>query len=165
MALVACKECGAKVSTSAKACQACGAPPPKRTSLLAWFMVAVLVLVAIKTCASLASGGAAPKVAAKSPAQLAEEARRDKEARLVLAGARWLKDSMKKPESFELLSAGLADGKTACYEYKARNSFNDVKKEIRVIGDAVNSNRAQDWNKFCAGRPFTDYTYVRQLLD
>ncbi|HWT21663.1 MAG TPA: zinc-ribbon domain-containing protein [Variovorax sp.] len=31
MALVKCKECGAQVSSSAKSCPSCGAPPPKST--------------------------------------------------------------------------------------------------------------------------------------
>lgn len=45
MALVTCKECGAKVSNSAKACPACGAPPPKRTSTFTWIVAAFLVFI------------------------------------------------------------------------------------------------------------------------
>lgn len=43
MALVKCKECGEDVSTSAKACPKCGAPPPKGTSLGAWFVLFLII--------------------------------------------------------------------------------------------------------------------------
>jgi len=45
MALVTCKECGAQVSNSAKACPACGAPPPKRTSTFTWIVAGFLVFM------------------------------------------------------------------------------------------------------------------------
>lgn len=42
MALIKCKECGGKVSTKAKTCPSCGAKPPKKTSIVTW---AVLILI------------------------------------------------------------------------------------------------------------------------
>lgn len=42
MALVKCKECGGKVSTKAKTCPNCGAKLPKKTSIVTW---AVLMLI------------------------------------------------------------------------------------------------------------------------
>lgn len=46
MALVKCKECGSEVSTKAKKCPSCGAKAPKKTSLVTWFVLAVIVFVA-----------------------------------------------------------------------------------------------------------------------
>lgn len=36
MAVKKCKECGEKVSTTAKKCPHCGAKPPKKSSPLLW---------------------------------------------------------------------------------------------------------------------------------
>jgi hypothetical protein len=46
VALVKCKECGEKVSTKAKTCPKCGAKPPKKTSIVTWGVLA-LILFAI----------------------------------------------------------------------------------------------------------------------
>ena len=50
MALVKCRECGNLVSTQAKACQTCGAKPKARTSMITWFVLAVIVFLALKSC-------------------------------------------------------------------------------------------------------------------
>lgn len=46
MALVKCKECGAKVSNKAKSCPSCGAAVPKSTSAFTW-LVLVLIVVGV----------------------------------------------------------------------------------------------------------------------
>lgn len=96
----------------------------------------------------------------RTPAQI----KADKEINIVLAGARWLKESMKKPETFELINATMIDGKVICYEYRARNSFNDRRTERYVITDDVSSSKAKDWNRLCAGKSGTDYTHVRAVM-
>ncbi len=88
----------------------------------------------------------------------------DRDLNIVLAGARWLKESMKKPETFELLRATMIDSKVICYEYRARNSFNDRTAGNYVISDSVSSNKPKDWNKLCAGKSGTDYTHVRAVM-
>lgn len=98
------------------------------------------------------------------PERTAAQLKADKDINIVLAGARWLKESMKKPESFELVSATMIDGKVICYEYRARNSFNDRRTEHYVISDNVSSSKAKDWNKLCAGKSGTDYTHVRAVM-
>lgn len=50
MAITKCKECGANVSTSAKACPSCGAPV-KRTFGFGSFFAAATVMVMVVTCA------------------------------------------------------------------------------------------------------------------
>ncbi|WP_298829360.1 hypothetical protein [uncultured Piscinibacter sp.] len=83
---------------------------------------------------------------------------------IVLAGARRLKSAMKKPETFELTRAIMIDGKVICYEYVARNSFNDRAPGHYVVSDTVSSDKASDWNKLCAGKSGDDYTHVRVML-
>ncbi|WP_135475265.1 zinc ribbon domain-containing protein [Pseudoalteromonas sp. KS88] len=43
MALIKCKECGAEVSSKAKTCPKCGAKPAKKTSLITWFVLILIV--------------------------------------------------------------------------------------------------------------------------
>lgn len=169
MALIKCKECGSQVSSSARACPSCGHATPKRTSPITWFFGLIMVLAFGGTIfrsnnpsADKQNGAAqtAPAPVTQSP----EKTRADKEARTVLAGARALRDAMKKPETFELASAVMIDGATICYEYRARNSFNDRTTERYVVSDTVSSRKAADWKKLCAGRSGTDYSHVRAVL-
>lgn len=45
MALVKCKECGNQVSVKAKACPSCGAVPPKKTSVVTWAVLGMIVMI------------------------------------------------------------------------------------------------------------------------
>lgn len=45
MALVKCKECGGSVSNKAKNCPNCGAKAPKKTSVVTWLVLALMVFV------------------------------------------------------------------------------------------------------------------------
>ena len=47
MAIKPCKECGAPVSDKAESCPMCGAKQKKKTSMLAWFGLVLLVLAGI----------------------------------------------------------------------------------------------------------------------
>jgi ribosomal protein L40E len=169
VALTTCKECTAPISTKATACPKCGAPQPKRPDYAAaWVIGGTLAALFVLNTAGIGvdkPAPPAPKPAAPSPEQVAATAKGDREINTVLAGARWLKESMKKPETFELLSASMIDGKVICYEYRARNSFNDRTRGVRVISDTVNSEKASDWNRLCAGKAGTDYSSVRSVLD
>ena len=131
------------------------------------FVVGLGSLIALWTSDSSSSGAPpSPPVAhstsapPRSPAQL----QADREIRTVLAGAQRLRDAMKKPESFELLSATMIDGKVICYEYRARNSLNDRRTERYVVSDTVSSSSAADWNRLCAGKSGTDYSSVRSVM-
>ena len=52
MALLSCSECGRKVSSRAKACQSCGAPPPRVSHMLIGY--AVLIVIAFSLIGSCA---------------------------------------------------------------------------------------------------------------
>lgn len=164
MALMKCKECGGSVSSEAKACPGCGAKPPKAPMSRLQLMFVGAIVIAIGASV-VAPSKPAPPAEVVSPEQAANRARAkelaDREMNLVLAGARRLKEAMKKPETFELISATMMDGKVICYEYRARNSLNDRRTEQYVLGDKFSSNKVADWNKHCAGKSGTDYSSVR----
>lgn len=165
MALKPCKECGTQISTKAEACPKCGAKQPKPTSIATYIIGAFFILVVINIVRTkFEVDEAAAAAPAKTPAQLAETARKDREINVVLAGAMRLKASMKKPEAFQLKSAMMIGGKTICYEYIGRNSFNDQTAEYYVISDTVSSGEAKDWNRLCAGKTGDDYSSVRAVL-
>src|SRR3990172_1742547 len=49
MSLIKCKDCGREMSSEAKACPQCGAPPPKRTSPFS-VALAILVTIVVVSC-------------------------------------------------------------------------------------------------------------------
>ena len=51
MSIKPCKECGGPVSDKAESCPQCGAKQKKKTSILAWVGLVLLVLYGIGTCA------------------------------------------------------------------------------------------------------------------
>lgn len=68
MALLKCHECGATVSTEAKACQSCGAPPRKPMSPIVKYGGGFLVVtVGLGVVASFFIPNDAPKAAAPQP--------------------------------------------------------------------------------------------------
>ena len=161
MALIACAECQAQISTDAKACPQCGAKPSGGMSAIS---AALILLVIAGVLASLGDHEEKPPAPVKTEAQKLADATREREFQTVVAGAKWIKGTMKKPESFELLSAIMIDGKVICYEYKARNSWNDVAAGYRVITDDLNSGEPGAWNKHCANKSGTDYSSARVAL-
>lgn len=161
MALTPCTECKAEISTDAETCPRCGAKQTGQTTVFG----AAFAIVALAAGLSMCTSQDRPPPAPKSAAEIAESARREKEFQTVLAGAKWLKDSMKKPETFELLDASMIDGAVICYQYKARNSWNDQSTGYHVITDTVNSGEAAAWNKHCAHKSGTDYTHARAALN
>lgn len=164
MALRPCKECGDKISTEAEACPRCGAKQPKPTSRWTILIGGLFAIFVAKSVFTRADAPSAPPPPEPTAEQKAATAKGDREINIVLNGANWLKSSMKKPETFKLLKAGMIDGKVICYEYQARNSFNDVTTGRHVISDTVNSGSDEAWNKFCAGKSATDYTSVRAVM-
>lgn len=159
MSLVKCEECGAEVSTEAKACPACGAPPPKGTSTSTIVLGGILVLM-VGSCIFRdgGEGGTAP-----TP-PVVDEAK-ERNFRTVVAGARWIKSNMKNPKSFELVSAMMVDGgKTVCFQYRGTNSFNATVLNYRVITDTLNSGASKDWNAHCAGKTGEDFSYARHAI-
>lgn len=160
MALNPCKECAAKISDEAKTCPQCGAKQPQGVTLLG----AVVVLLIFGFFLKAVFEGEAPVRAAQTPEQRVETTRRDKENTMVFLAVKSLKESMKKPETFELIDATMIDGAVICLQYKGRNSWNDVRTSFYVITDTVSSGEPQAWTAHCAGKHGDNYTAVRALL-
>lgn len=82
MALVKCRECGAKISTEAKVCPQCGVAKPDRTSVGTWLAIIIGVMVAYSLGSAALEKSAKEKadVATAAAAANAAAVRRSKEA-------------------------------------------------------------------------------------
>ncbi len=165
MALVKCKECGGKVSTNAKACPACGAKPPKKTSVVTWLVLATVVIVAGKGIFT-----DKPAEVAKTPEQTAAEtaaakqrsadAKIRQDAFLAQAIAKQaVLGRLKDPDSAKFGQVVARESGIVCGYVNSKNSFGGytgdkafiyfTKKEIAVMqGEAKDFESV--WNKQCA---------------
>ena len=136
MALIACHECKHEVSTEAKTCPNCGAKVRPQKKPMSSTMKVLLGLLGVGFLASVMVEGnkkeetknaEEQRVASMTPEQQTKEkaakAKRDTQLQMAGAGALTLKNAMKDPGAFELKSLVVKPNGTACYEYRAKNSF------------------------------------------
>lgn len=71
MALIKCKECGTEVSSKAKTCPKCGAKPTKKTSLITWFVLILIVYLVYASSQGFESTPA--KKQSNKPVEIAKE--------------------------------------------------------------------------------------------
>ena len=170
MALITCQECKHEVSTEAKTCPNCGAKvrPPKKP--MSSTMKVLLGLLGIGLLASVmvednkkdeVKKTEEQRVASMTPEQRENEkaakAKRDTQLQMAGAGALTIKKAMKDPEAFELKSLVVKPNGTACYEYRAKNSFGAILPSSAVLsskGTLLTQERDGNsfvavWNKEC----------------
>lgn len=82
-----------------------------------------------------AADEAARKEAEKAKAS-ADKKKRDTQLQIAAAGAVILKRAMKDPEAFDLRSLLVMSNGTACYEYRAKNSFGAILPSSAVLTSA-----------------------------
>lgn len=160
MALIACHECGAKVSSAAKVCPGCGVKPKKPTSVTTWIIGGVVLSVILY---NIATAPPEPEAKIKTPAEIAQEAAEEKQFQTVVGMLQGLKSVMKDPASFELVSAMLTPAGTLCVTYTATNSFNARTTGIYALTRTTASDSAEDWNTLCSV-PGKDYRHARHAL-
>lgn len=153
MAVVACKECGQQVSTTAKACPSCGAKPPKRTGMFTWivagFFVLVLVMMIVQSQqrqeAQVTKAQAEQaRIAALTPEQRAADAAakkrtQEREAKGEVAFQRAqqaaiaIRKSANDPASIQWDDVGYTEAGAVLIEYRGRNAFNALVKNLAVV--------------------------------
>lgn len=180
MAMTKCKECGAEISTTAKACPHCGAKQ-RRTSLLTMALAVVLIpscIAGIWTSTTNSDKRAQDQraaEAAKSPEQRAAEQTRkaaeEAEFQRAVVAAKTVKSGMKNPASFELSGAGVTPKGAICLQYRGTNSFNAVVPGYAVLAPnaaAVLAGSERDvaaaWNQHCAKQSMRDISYLKHAL-
>jgi hypothetical protein len=170
MALKPCRECGAEISTAATTCPHCGMKSPTRQPIgcLRPLGFAVVIIVGIMLLAKVSD-----QQKQATPTTPVDPVRQREDAAANMAGAvlKAFKNSMKDPDSFELKSLIVHPSGTACYEYRATNSFN-----AHIAGAAVLTPKGKfltqeqngnafvaAWNKGCTPADGEDMTEVAKV--
>lgn len=150
MSIGKCRECGAEVSDQAKACPKCGVSKPvRKTSKLTWLATLVIVpMVAM----SIINHKPPPDVEAAppTPEQIAEKKLDEKRFNLAVGALIFIKKNLREPESVVWETVLVNDAATAiCVEYRARNGFGGMNRELAVITDSKLEKTARAWNAKC----------------
>lgn len=165
MALIACHECNHQVSSEAQACPSCGARPrPPERAKDPGHPIALGVCVLFGGAFLWWIFSTLPSAPAKSPAETAADAQKQRDFQSVVAVLRYIKGEMKNPKSFALVSAKMLPGQTVCVEYRGTNSFNAVVTSRYVMSNTVSSASAEAWSSHCAGRAGTDFSAARHAM-
>lgn len=161
MAMTSCRECGKPISTEAKTCPHCGAAPRPaavKTNPMAGmaklFLASMVLLTLLVMCSS---GSDEP---AKTPPDPAKERRFREEVGALLH----IKNNMKNPASFELVSFIRTPADTLCITYRGTNSFNAVVTQRHTINNNTNSASPQDWAQHCQDRAGEDVSKAKYAL-
>lgn len=157
MALIKCHECGTEVSTEAKTCQKCGAKPKKPPSLVAALIVILLGIAFVgATLSDKGEGDTAPE----TPEQTAQKGISQERYSAATVTSSILRASMRDPESlkFETLLVS-EDAATVCAQYRARNGFGGMNRELFVSSEEGHSQTLDAWNKHCT-KPMLDMLWA-----
>ena len=120
MAVVECKECGARVSTKAASCPACGAKAPKKTTAVTWFAAFAVGVVALNFVLREEAPSNQAPMTAEQKAQGAEALQRYMQ---VMTAERAIKASLKDPDSAVFSDSVFREPGAVCGYVNARNSF------------------------------------------
>lgn len=92
----------------------------------------------------------------ETPEQKAEKAAADTRYIVAAATSNLLRDTMRDPDSlkFEVLRVN-EDATVVCMEYRARNGFGGLNRELMVVTKDRSSQDPSDWNKRCT-KPMYD---------
>ena len=83
MAIKPCKECGGPVSDKAESCPQCGAKQPKKTSVLAWIGLVLIILAGIGMCAEETTKSNSEQTQESKPIESNEIVKTEEPAQLV----------------------------------------------------------------------------------
>lgn len=122
MALMACRECGGKVATSAESCPHCGAKVPRGTSPVTWVVAVVLGFALVSWMSRFGDTPSSPSRAdsVAAPADPGSEAR----ARWAVATRQAIRSSAHDPASIEWIEARVSDdAQIGCVAFRAKNAL------------------------------------------
>lgn len=123
MALIKCKECGGQVSTAAKACPSCGAPPPPQTRT-STYVIGIIMSAIIGSCIISQNTDRPTSSTDETPEQAAARAARDR--RHVVTGGcmEYVKRKLHDPSSAQF---GHSDEATVEYHGDRALVFRQVR--------------------------------------
>lgn len=147
----ACRECGAEVSDQAKTCPKCGVSTPvRKTSLLTWIATAAAVAAMVLYVVTYEPRPPRAEAAPLTPEEQAEKALDERRFNLAVGALIFIKKNLREPESVVWEGVWVNDAATViCVEYRARNGFGGMNRELAVITDSKLEKTARAWNAKC----------------
>lgn len=111
------------------------------------------------------------KVEAEKARTLSDKDKHNTQMALAALGAAQLKDAAKDPDTFQLKSLYLTPDGTACYTYRAKNSFNAhlkgeavlTTKGKMLIAEHDGNSFANAWNKSCTDSGGEEIAYLVKM--
>lgn len=166
MAIMKCHECGGEISTEAKTCPKCGVKVKKPAGLTAWLLGGIVVvgIIAASISDQEQTAAIAAAEAAKTPEQrAAEKTKKEAEDKQFYAAAglsKTIKDAARDPDSLVIEKVRINDDTTVvCAQYRARNGFGGMNREVVVITQNKTSQTNAAWDKHCT-KPMTDMLWA-----
>jgi RNA polymerase subunit RPABC4/transcription elongation factor Spt4 len=160
MAIRPCKECGAPVSDKADSCPQCGAKQPKKTSIITWIVLGVIILtVLIGVLGGNDESGSSNQEVGQSV-----DKDENKAGVMLFYIQNKIKQNAKDPDSVQFRNEKINNntdvGAVACGQYNAKNSFGAYvgykgfvaveKTQKTYFEDGPNKGEfAKYWNTYC----------------
>lgn len=146
MSLIKCNECGNEVSTEAKTCPKCGVKVKKPTSSATKLAVILLGIAFVGAIVSENESASVPE----TPEIKAQKEAESKRYVAAFGTSKTIRSSMRDPESlkFETLLVN-DDSSVVCAEYRARNGFGGMNRELMIVTKDKTSQSTAAWNKHC----------------
>jgi len=172
MAMINCGECGASVSTEAKACPGCGANrkvfrrSPDAGKRMSWpkkILIGFGIFFGVSFVVAIANGGSGTGQQAKAESSQ-DKLEKDRDYEAYLA-AKALKASLRNPDSlsFDQILAS-DDGSIICITYRAQNGFGGMNIEHVVFKDGDPSRSHARWDRNCAYKMLNEVTAVQSMI-
>ena len=159
MTIKPCKECGAPISDKADKCPNCGIKQKKKTSVLTWIVLGVIVFTVLIGFFS----GSNETTSTNS----SNNNEKNKAGVMLFYAQEKIKANAKDPASVQFRGEQLHEvtdqGAVACGQYNAKNSFGAFtgfkgfvaveKDQTLYVESGANANLfAQKWNKYCVSK-------------
>lgn len=162
MALIACHECGSKVSDEAKACPQCGVKPKAKTSL-STKLIAGLFAIGIISSIIGQNSNQPPAVAA--PTKESTDPNIELRFQKTVLVAKTVKAALRNPDSVQW-GGMLAndDASVICIEYRAQNGFGGMNLEYVAFAKGKLQTSAEAWNKHCAEKKMYDMKRAKYAI-
>lgn len=155
MSLSKCDQCGLQVSTEAKACPSCGAPPPKGISPWRVLLIGTFCLGVYSCSSGIPDAHKGSDVLPPTAEQIETDKRADASdaARFGLAidTAKAVRSVMRDPDSlrFDTMLVN-RDATISCARYRAKNGFGGMNQEgAVVVNSSLQKATKANWSRYC----------------
>jgi hypothetical protein len=100
----------------------------------------------------------------KTPEEIAAAAKKERAFQKTVQFGKTIKSNLRDPSSveWEVIHAN-DDASVICLQYRAKNKFGGIGREITVLAQGEASTNEKAWNKHCTG-PLLDLAHARVAI-